>query len=79
LSWIASTSANISGYNIYRAIYVGSCGGFSKINGATLNTGTIYTDSVVTNGTNYCYATTAVDSTNAESAYSNIVSNVQIP
>jgi hypothetical protein len=79
LSWIASTSANISGYNIYRAIYVSSCGGFSKINGASLNTSTTYTDSVVTNGTNYCYATTAVDSTNAESAYSNIVSNVQIP
>jgi Abnormal spindle-like microcephaly-assoc'd, ASPM-SPD-2-Hydin len=79
LSWIASTSANISGYNIYRAVYVSSCGGFSKINGATLNTGTTYADSVVTNGTNYCYATTAVDSTNVESAYSNIVSNVQIP
>ena len=79
LSWNASTSANISGYNIYRAIYASSCGGFSKINGATLDTATIYTDSAVTNGTNYCYATTAVDSTNAESGYSNVVSNVRIP
>jgi hypothetical protein len=79
LSWSASTSPNISGYNIYRAVYVSSCGGYSKINGATLDTLTTYTDSAVTNGTNYCYATTAVDSTNAESGYSNIVSDVQIP
>jgi hypothetical protein len=79
LSWNASTSPNISGYNIYRAVYGSSCGAYSKINGATLDTLTTYTDSAVTNGTNYCYATTAVDSTNAESGYSNIVSNVQIP
>jgi hypothetical protein len=79
LSWSGSTSPNISGYNIYRAVYVSSCGGYSKINGATLDTLTTYTDSAVTDGTNYCYATTAVDSTNAESGYSNIVSDVQIP
>lgn len=79
LSWNASSSPSISGYNIYRAVYVSSCGGFSKINGATLDTSTAYTDSAVTDGTNYCYATTAVDSSNAESGYSNIVSNVQIP
>ena len=79
LSWNASTSPNISGYNIYRAVYVTSCGAFAKINGATLDTATTFTDSVVINGTNYCYATTAVDSTNAESGYSNVVSNVQIP
>jgi hypothetical protein len=79
LSWTASVSPNISGYNIYRAIYVSSCGAYTKINGNTLNVGTTYTDSNVTDGTNYCYATTAVDSTNAESAYSNIVSDVQIP
>jgi hypothetical protein len=79
LSWNASTSPNISGYNIYRAVYGSSCGAYSKINGATLDTLTTYTDSAVNNGTNYCYATTAVDSSNAESGYSNIVSNVQIP
>ena len=79
LSWNASSSSNISGYNIYRAVYVSSCGGFSKLNGATLNTSMSYTDAAVTNGTNYCYATTAVDSSHAESGYSNIVSNVQIP
>jgi fibronectin type 3 domain-containing protein len=44
-----------------------------------LNTSTSYTDSVVVNGTSYCYAATAVDSSNQESGYSNIASNVQIP
>jgi len=78
LSWNASTSSNISGYNVYRAVYVSSCGSFSKIN-STLNTGTLYTDSAVTDGTSYCYATTAVNSSNEESGYSNIASNVQIP
>jgi len=78
LSWKASTSQNISGYNIYRALYVNSCGSFSRIN-PLLNTGTLYTDSSVIDGTSYCYAATAVDSGNAESGYSNIVSNLQIP
>ena len=79
LSWSASSSPNISGYNIYRAIYTSSCGAYSKINGATIDTLTTYSDTSVTDGTNYCYATTAVNSSNEESGYSNIVSNVQIP
>jgi len=78
LSWNASTSSNISGYNIYRAVYTSSCGSFSKIN-SLLNTGTLYTDAAVTDGTSYCYAATAVNTSNAESGYSNIVSNIQIP
>ncbi len=78
LSWTASTSPDISGYNVYRAVYASSCGSFSKIN-PSLNTTTLYTDSVVIDGTNYCYATTAVNSSNEESGYSNVVSNVQIP
>jgi fibronectin type 3 domain-containing protein len=78
LSWTASTSSNISGYNIYRAVYTTTCGSFSMIN-PTLNTSTSYSDSGVTDGTSYCYTTTAVNSSNQESAYSNIVSNVQIP
>ena len=78
LSWDASTSSNISGYNIYRAVYTTSCGSFAKIN-STLNTTTLYSDLVVTDGTSYCYATTAVNTSQEESGYSNIVSNVQIP
>jgi len=78
LSWSASTSSNISGYNIYRAAYASACGSFSKIN-SLLNTGTLYTDSVVVDGATYCYATTAVNTSNQESGYSNVVSNVQVP
>jgi fibronectin type 3 domain-containing protein len=78
LSWDASTSPNISGYNLYRAVYTTSCGTFSKINSALITT-LSYTDTVVVDGTNYCYATTAVNSSNDESEYSNIVSDVQIP
>jgi fibronectin type 3 domain-containing protein len=78
LSWNASSSSNVSGYNVYRALYTSSCGAYAKIN-PVLNTGTLYTDSTVTDGASYCYAATAVDTSNQESGYSNIVSNVQIP
>jgi hypothetical protein len=78
LSWNASTSSNVSGYNIYRAAYAGACGAYSKIN-SLLNTGTLYTDSTVVDGATYCYATTAVNTSNEESGYSNIASNVQVP
>jgi fibronectin type 3 domain-containing protein len=47
------------------------CGSYSDI-GSTASTVTAYTDNAVTDGTSYCYATTAVDSS-GESAYSNIV------
>jgi hypothetical protein len=79
LSWSASTSPNISGYNVYRAVYVSSCGVYSKINGSALDTVTTYSDFSVIDGTNYCYATTAVNSSNEESGYSNIISDVRIP
>jgi hypothetical protein len=78
LSWNASTSPDVTGYNIYRAVFASSCGSYSKIN-SVLDTNTVYTDSSVVNGTSYCYASTAVDSSNGESGYSNIVSDVQIP
>lgn len=79
LSWNASTSPNISGYNVYRAVYSNSaCGSFGKIN-PSLNASTNYTDSAVTDGIAYCYYATAMNSTNQESGPSNIVSDVQIP
>ena len=78
LSWNASTSSDISGYNIYRSLFGTSCGGYEKIN-SVLNTNTLYTDSTVVDGTSYCYASTAVSSSNEESGYSNIVANIQIP
>ena len=78
LSWNPSTSSGIAGYNIYRATYASSCGSFAKINGS-LDANTVYTDSNVVDGSSYCYATTAVNSSNEESSPSNVVSNVQIP
>ena len=68
LSWTASTSPNISGYNIYRGTKSG--GPYSKIN-AVLNASTVYTDTTVADGQTYYYVTTAVNSSNEESAYSN--------
>jgi hypothetical protein len=79
LGWDASTSSDVSGYNIYRAVYSNStCGSFSKIN-SSLNASTLYADNKVVEGTSYCYATTTVNSSNEQSAYSNIVSDIQVP
>jgi len=78
LSWVASTSTDVSGYNVYRGDYSNSCGSFAKVDSLRI-TSTSYTDSQVKDGASYCYATTAVDSSNQESGYSNIVTDVQIP
>ncbi|HZQ95392.1 MAG TPA: choice-of-anchor D domain-containing protein [Candidatus Sulfotelmatobacter sp.] len=70
LSWNPSTSTSVSGYNVYRG--TSSAGPFSKIN-AALNPSMSYSDGTVQSGKTYYYATTAVDSSGAESAYSNLV------
>ncbi|HTA22158.1 MAG TPA: choice-of-anchor D domain-containing protein [Terriglobales bacterium] len=68
LSWTASSSPNIDGYNIYRS---GTSGGpYSKLN-SSLNLGTTYTDNTVVDGSTYYYVTTAVNSGSQESTYSN--------
>jgi len=67
LSWNASTS-QVIGYNIYRRI--GSSGSYTKLN-SSLNPLTSFTDTAVQSGQTYDYVTTAVDASNAESAYSN--------
>lgn len=76
LSWTASTTSGITSYNVYRAVFGTSCGSYSNI-GSTASTVTTYTDSVVADGTTYCYATTAIDPS-GESGYSNI-SQAKIP
>jgi len=68
LSWTASTTSGVVGYNVYRSTTSGS--GYAKINGALL-TPVNYTDSSVPNGTTYYYVTTAVDGSGIESVYSN--------
>jgi hypothetical protein len=68
LSWNASTSQDVIGYNVYRASTSG--GPYSKIN-SVLDSSTVYTDISVVSGNTYYYVTTAVDSNNQESIYSN--------
>jgi uncharacterized repeat protein (TIGR03803 family) len=68
LSWDASTSQDVVGYNIYRGPT--SSGPYVKINTA-LDPNTNYPDSTVQGGQTYYYVTTAVDSVGNESDYSN--------
>jgi hypothetical protein len=73
LSWTASTSPNIVGYNIYRR--TGTTGGFTQINSG-LNATTTYVDTSVADGQTYYYETTAVNSSNEESEPSTPISVV---
>jgi hypothetical protein len=57
LSWKASTSSNVTGYNVYRSPDGAT---WKKIN-ASLIASTLYADSTVANGSTYYYAATAVD------------------
>jgi len=68
LSWTASSSSNIAGYNLYRAAVSG--GPYTKLN-SSLISGTTYTDSSVLAGLTYYYVSTSVNTSNLESAYSN--------
>ena len=68
LSWNASTSSNVTGYNVYRASVSG--GPYTKISSFPV-TATTFLDSAAQAGVTYYYVTTAVDSNNNESAYSN--------
>lgn len=77
LTWNASASPDVAGYNVYRA--TASPAGFVKLN-ATLNTGTTYTDAAVSGGQTFYYVTTAVTSAGLESDYSNVASaTVPVP
>jgi len=67
LSWNPSSS-QVIGYNVYRR--VGSSGSYAKLN-PSVNATTSYTDNSVQSGETYDYVTTAVDSNNVESSYSN--------
>ncbi len=70
LSWNASTSQNVIGYNVYRSEVSG--GPYNKFN-PTLDPDLTYTDNFVSSGNTYYYVATAVDSNNQESTYSNEV------
>jgi hypothetical protein len=68
LNWSASTSSNVSGYNVYRANTWG--GPYTIMNSSPVAT-TTYTDYSVLAGQAYYYVATAVDTYNNESIYSN--------
>ncbi len=66
LSW--NETSTVVGYNVYRGSQSG--GPYTKINSA-LDASATYTDSSVQAGQIYYYVTTAVDSSGAQSGYSN--------
>ena len=68
LQWTASTSSNVTGYNIYRGTQTG--GPYTKINAFPV-AATSFNDPAAQAGATYYYVTTAVDNNNNESAYSN--------
>jgi Abnormal spindle-like microcephaly-assoc'd, ASPM-SPD-2-Hydin len=72
LSWDPSTS-QVIGYNVYRGSVSG--GPYTRVN-SSVDADTAYTDSSVQSGQTYYYVTTAVDSNNVESAYSNQATSV---
>ena len=71
LTWVASTSAGVTGYNVYRSTTNGNA--YVKIGSTT--TQLIYVDASVVNGTTYYYVVTAVD-VSGESGYSNQITAV---
>jgi fibronectin type 3 domain-containing protein len=66
LSWSASTSGDVAGYNVYRGPNGTT---WTKINSSLVGP-TLYSDSAVASGTKYYYATTAVNTSGDESSKS---------
>ncbi len=76
LSWDAVPSTHVVGYNVYRSD--SETGTYSKLNGASPETGTTYSDTTAAASTSYWYVVRAVDDLGQESADSNKV-NVTTP
>src|SRR5262249_41151001 len=66
LSWTASTSTGVAGYNVYRGTTSG--GPYTLL--AAVGSTTIYTDSTVVSNQTYYYVVTALDGIGNESPYS---------
>jgi fibronectin type 3 domain-containing protein len=73
LSWTASTSTDVTGYNVYRSTVSG--GSYTKVN-SSLVAGSTFRDSSVVSGHTYYYVITSVDASGVESQYSNEVQAV---
>jgi len=67
LSWTASTSSGVAGYNVYRGTTTG--GPYTKLN-SSIVAGLTFTDSTVVAGHTYFYVVTAQDGTGTESVFS---------
>ena len=67
LSWTASASSNVAGYNVYRGTT--ATGPYTKVNSGVV-AGTAYTDTTAQPGETYYYVLTAVDGSNNESPFS---------
>jgi fibronectin type 3 domain-containing protein len=67
LTWTASTSTGVVGYNVYRGITTG--GPYSILDSAPV-AADAYTDSTVQSGLTYFYVVRAIDGTGTESANS---------
>jgi len=76
VSWAASTSASLQGYNVYRSTTSG--GPYSKISALLSNTTLLFTDRTVLSGQHYFYVVTDVNTSGVESATSNEVA-VTVP
>jgi hypothetical protein len=77
LSWNASTSSTVTGYNVYRSMT--SANGYARINASPIGE-LDYTDTSVVAGQVYYYVVTSVDSMGDESAFSEAVqANIPLP
>ncbi len=76
LSWHASSSANITNYNVYRSTISGGYYGLIGTTAGILS----YTDQTVSSGKTYYYVTTAVDKQGVQSSYSHqVIATVPSP
>jgi hypothetical protein len=75
LSWNASTSPNLAGYNMYRAP---DSVNWQRMNSGGLIASTLYSDSTAANSSTYYYAATAVNTSGEESVKSTPI-QVTIP
>ena len=77
LTWTASVSSNVAGYDVFRSTTSG--GPYTQIN-SSLITSTTYTDNAVQAGQTYYYVLTAVSTSGVQSTYSTQVSGtIPIP
>jgi HYDIN/CFA65/VesB-like, Ig-like domain/Abnormal spindle-like microcephaly-assoc'd, ASPM-SPD-2-Hydin len=75
LHWAASSSTNVTGYDVYRSTVSG--GPYTKLDSAPV-AALDYTDSTVRSGTEYFYVVTSVESSGAQSNYSSQIS-ISVP